>query len=189
MTTAPTVLTAQYLRMSTDEQKLSLPYQAAAIRRYAQRHGFIVEKTYEDSGRSGLTLKRRKGLMQLLEDAVSRRNTFKAALVYDVSRWGRFQDTDESGILRISLQERRSSRSLLRGAFQEQHFEPSRCDEDLEARYGRGIKPGTFGAADPHEDNANGKRISRRRCCWLRIAQDVALSRGVTAAIAGSGRD
>jgi DNA invertase Pin-like site-specific DNA recombinase len=82
--------------MSTDEQKLSLAYQAAAIQRYAQRHGLVIEKTYEDSGRSGLTLKRRKGLMQLLEDVISHRNTFKAVLVYDVSRWGRFQDTDES---------------------------------------------------------------------------------------------
>lgn len=87
---------AQYLRMSTDEQKLSLVYQAAAIRRYAERHGFIITNTYEDSGRSGLTLKRRKGLMQLLQDVVGRRNAFKAVLVYDVSRWGRFQDTDES---------------------------------------------------------------------------------------------
>jgi DNA invertase Pin-like site-specific DNA recombinase len=92
MTATPLILTAQYLRMSTDEQKLSLAYQAAAIQRYAQRHGFIIEKTYEDSGRSGLTLKRRKGLMQLLEDVVTRHNTFKAILVYDVSRWGRFQD-------------------------------------------------------------------------------------------------
>jgi len=96
VTATPPILTAQYLRMSTDEQKLSLAYQAAGIQRYAKRHGFIIERTYEDSGRSGLTLKRRKGLMQLLEDIVSRRNTFKAVLVYDVSRWGRFQDTDES---------------------------------------------------------------------------------------------
>lgn len=82
--------------MSTDEQKLSLAYQAAAIQRYAQKHGFVVVCTYEDSGRSGLTLKRRTGLMQLLQDVVNHRNTFNAVLVYDVSRWGRFQDTDES---------------------------------------------------------------------------------------------
>src|SRR4029077_5377016 len=87
---------AQYLRMSTDEQRLSLAYQAAAIRRYAQKHGLVIVSSYEDSGRSGLTLKRRKGLMQVLQDVVSRRNAFKAVLVYDVSRWGRFQDIDES---------------------------------------------------------------------------------------------
>ncbi len=87
---------AQYLRMSTDHQKLSFAYQAAAIDRYASKHGFVVSKTYEDSGKSGLTLKRRRGLTQLLQDVVSGENEFKAVLVYDVSRWGRFQDTDES---------------------------------------------------------------------------------------------
>lgn len=87
---------AQYLRMSTDEQKLSLSYQAAAIQIYARRHGFAVSKTYEDAGRSGLTLQRRKGLTQLLQDVVTGNHDFRAVLVYDVSRWGRFQDTDES---------------------------------------------------------------------------------------------
>src|ERR1700690_4384912 len=87
---------AQYLRMSTDQQRLSFAYQAAAIERYASKHGFAVSKTYEDSGKSGLTLKRRRGLTQLLQDVVGGENEFKAVLVYDVSRWGRFQDTDES---------------------------------------------------------------------------------------------
>ena len=96
MTAVPLIPAAQYLRMSTDEQKLSLAYQAVAIQEYAQKHGFSIVSTYEDSGRSGLTLKRRKGLTHLLQDVVSHRNTFKAVLVYDVSRWGRFQDTDES---------------------------------------------------------------------------------------------
>jgi len=54
--------------MSTDEQKLSLAYQATAIQRYAQKHGFAVVSTYKDRGRSGLTLKRRKGLTQLLQE-------------------------------------------------------------------------------------------------------------------------
>src|SRR6267154_6821949 len=96
MTSRPLIPATQYLRMSTDEQKLSLTYQAAAIQRYSQKRGFVVVSTYEDSGKSGLTLRPRKALMQLLQDVVSRRNTFKAVLVYDVSRWGRFQDTDES---------------------------------------------------------------------------------------------
>jgi hypothetical protein len=61
---------AQYLRMSTDQQKLSFAYQAATIGRYAGKHGFVVSKTYEDSGKSGLTLKRRQGLTQLLHDVV-----------------------------------------------------------------------------------------------------------------------
>jgi DNA invertase Pin-like site-specific DNA recombinase len=87
---------AQYLRMSTDQQRLSLAYQAAAIQRYADTHGFRIVQTYADPGRSGLTLKRRTGLAQLLRDVVTGSQSFKAILVYDVSRWGRFQDTDES---------------------------------------------------------------------------------------------
>jgi|SRR5579863_1907373 len=86
---------AQYLRMSTDQQKLSLVYQAAAIQRYADRHGFTIVQSYRDAGRSGLTLRQRPGLRQLLQDVVGG-CLFKAILVYDVSRWGRFQDTDES---------------------------------------------------------------------------------------------
>lgn len=87
---------AQYLRMSTDKQKLSLAYQAAAIQRYAEAHGFRIVQTYEDKGRSGLTIKHREGLARLLRDVVSGDQVFKAVLVYDVSRWGRFQDTDEA---------------------------------------------------------------------------------------------
>ncbi len=87
---------AQYLRMSTDHQKLSLPCQTAAIQRYADRHGFQIVTSYEDPGRSGLTLKHRPGLAQLLHDVINGGKRFKAILVYDVSRWERFQDTDEA---------------------------------------------------------------------------------------------
>jgi len=87
---------AQYLRMSTDHQRLSLESQATAIERYAADHGFRVVESYEDAGRSGLTLKHRQGLARLLQDVVSGNRAYKAILVYDVSRWGRFQDTDEA---------------------------------------------------------------------------------------------
>jgi DNA invertase Pin-like site-specific DNA recombinase len=87
---------AQYLRMSADEQKLSLAYQAVEIGRYADMHGFNIVKSYKDEGRSGLTLRHRAGLARLLRDVASSEQGFKAILVYDVSRWGRFQDTDES---------------------------------------------------------------------------------------------
>ena len=59
---------AQYLRMPTNHQKCSLAYQAAAIQRYADTHGFKVVQDYEDPGRSGVTMKHRKGLARLLHD-------------------------------------------------------------------------------------------------------------------------
>src|SRR5579864_4524136 len=87
---------AQYLRMSTEHQQYSLENQSAAIQNYAQSHGFEIIRTYSDAAKSGLVLKRRQGLRELLQDVVAGTATHRAILVYDVSRWGRFQDTDES---------------------------------------------------------------------------------------------
>jgi DNA invertase Pin-like site-specific DNA recombinase len=82
--------------MSTELQQYSLQFQAAVVRSYAEAHGFTVVKTYTDAGKSGLVLKHREGLAQLLHDVVAGGQVYRAVLVYDVSRWGRFQDTDES---------------------------------------------------------------------------------------------
>jgi len=87
---------AQYLRMSTEHQRYSTTNQRAAIKTYAAEHGMEVVRTYEDSGKSGLTLTNRSGLQQLLADVLSPEVRFKAVVVLDVSRWGRFQDVDES---------------------------------------------------------------------------------------------
>src|SRR5215468_9203921 len=87
---------AQYLRVSTERQEYSLDFQAAGIAHYAREHGFDVRVTYRDEARSGLDLTRRVGLSQLLKDVVGGKPGFKAILVYDVSRWGRFQNPDEA---------------------------------------------------------------------------------------------
>jgi DNA invertase Pin-like site-specific DNA recombinase len=91
-----TVRAAQYVRMSTDYQRYSIENQAAVIAAYAQVHGLTIVRTYRDEGESGLKLKNRVGLIQLLDDVQSGQADFHHILVYDVSRWGRFQDTDES---------------------------------------------------------------------------------------------
>ena len=96
MTANLLVPAAQYLRMSTEHQQYSLENQSAAIQKYAESHNFEVVRTYSDAAKSGLVLKRRTGLQQLLQDVVSGSSPCRAILVYDVSRWGRFQDTDES---------------------------------------------------------------------------------------------
>ena len=87
---------AQYLRMSTEHQQYSLENQSTAIQKYAESKGFEVVCTYSDTAKSGLVLRRRTGLQQLLQDVVSGAASYRVILVYDVSRWGRFQDTDES---------------------------------------------------------------------------------------------
>jgi len=81
--------------MSTDHQKYSTENQLETIRRYAEQRGFEIIHVYEDSGRSGLRMDGRDGLQSLMRDVQSKQATFEAILVYDVSRWGRFQDADE----------------------------------------------------------------------------------------------
>ena len=96
MTTNVPIPAAQYLRMSTEDQPNSIPTQRDAIEAYAASHGFEVVATYSDPGKSGLEIRNRPGLRHLLGDVVTGNCKFRAILVYDVSRWGRFQDTDES---------------------------------------------------------------------------------------------
>ena len=91
-----TLRAAQYVRMSTERQRYSIENQAAAIAAYAEAHNLSIVRTYRDEGESGLRLKNRAGLQQLLDDVQSDQADFGYILIYDVSRWGRFQDTDES---------------------------------------------------------------------------------------------
>jgi DNA invertase Pin-like site-specific DNA recombinase len=94
---------AQYLRMSTEHQQYSPQNQADTIAQYAVVHRMRIVRTYADHGRSGLRLAGRLGLSTLLEDVAAKRNEFTALLVYDVSRWGRFQDADESAYYEFLL--------------------------------------------------------------------------------------
>jgi len=96
METNALVPAAEYVRMSTEEQENSISIQQAAIRRYAEGHGYRVVMTYADPGKSGIEIKHRPGLRQLIHDVVDGQPLFRAVLVFDVSRWGRFQDIDES---------------------------------------------------------------------------------------------
>ena len=93
---AQTIRAAQYVRMSTEHQKYSTENQAEIIARYAAQRGFEIVKTYADNGKSGLRLDGRDALKRLIADVQAGRADFKVVLVYDVSRWGRFQDADES---------------------------------------------------------------------------------------------
>src|SRR5579883_1628740 len=87
---------AQYVRMSTEHQRYSTENQADAIRQYAERRGLEVVRTYADEGKSGLRMDGRDAIKQLIEDVQTGQADFSTILVYDVSRWGRFQDADES---------------------------------------------------------------------------------------------
>jgi DNA invertase Pin-like site-specific DNA recombinase len=89
------VRAAQYVRMSTEHQKYSTENQAEAILQYAARRGIEIVRTYADEGKSGLSLDGRDALKQLIDDVQKKKADFTTILVYDISRWGRFQDADE----------------------------------------------------------------------------------------------
>ena len=92
----PVFRAAQYVRMSTEHQQYSTENQGDKIREYAARRNIEIVRTYADEGKSGLRINGRQALQQLIADVQSGKADFQIILVYDVSRWGRFQDADES---------------------------------------------------------------------------------------------
>jgi len=86
---------AMYIRMSTEHQQFSTENQAKVIHEYAERRGYEIGKTYVDEGKSGLRLEGRDALRQLISDVQEGGQAYQTILVYDISRWGRFQDADE----------------------------------------------------------------------------------------------
>lgn len=87
---------AQYVRMSTEHQQYSTNNQSDKIQDYAEKRGIKIVRTYADDGKSGLSIDGRGALQRLIADVESGAADFNVILVYDVSRWGRFQDADES---------------------------------------------------------------------------------------------
>jgi DNA invertase Pin-like site-specific DNA recombinase len=55
-----------------------------------------IVKEYSDDGKSGLNIEGRDSLAQMIRDVEEGNADYSSILVYDVSRWGRFQDADES---------------------------------------------------------------------------------------------
>jgi DNA invertase Pin-like site-specific DNA recombinase len=91
-----TMRAAEYVRMSTEHQQYSTENQGDKIREYAARRGIEIVRTYADEGKSGLNIGGRLSLQKLIKDVEAGPVDFQMILVYDVSRWGRFQDADES---------------------------------------------------------------------------------------------
>lgn len=85
-----------YVRMSTESQDYSTDHQRAKICEYATARSISIIREYVDDGKSGLDIKGRAGLLALMQDVQAAKPDFSKILVYDVSRWGRFQDIDEA---------------------------------------------------------------------------------------------
>lgn len=95
MTHSP-IRAAEYVRMSSEHQNYSIERQRRRIADFAIERSYQVVRTYADEGISGVSLERRNGLRALLADVVGGAADFDVVLIYDVSRWGRFQDPDEA---------------------------------------------------------------------------------------------
>ena len=66
------------------------------LREFAMRRGLEIVKEYSDEGKSGLNIQGRDSLARMIQDVTTGQAQYSHILVYDVSRWGRFQDADES---------------------------------------------------------------------------------------------
>jgi DNA invertase Pin-like site-specific DNA recombinase len=91
--------------MSTEHQQYSTENQSCAIADYAKAHDMEIVRTFSDHGKSGLSITGRSGLQALLYEVQHGTPDYEALLVYDVSRWGRFQDADESAFYEYVLRQ------------------------------------------------------------------------------------
>lgn len=87
---------AAYVRMSTDLQQYSTDNQLAAIRAYAEKNGLEIVRVYADEGKSGMQAKGRDAFLDMIHTIEDGEADFAAVIVYDHSRWGRFQIPHES---------------------------------------------------------------------------------------------
>jgi len=91
----PPIRVAAYVRTARQEPHLA-SNQMDAIRDYAKRHGMQIVKKYSDEGKSGVNIQARKSLARMIRQVQDGQINFSAVLLYNFSRWGRFQDADES---------------------------------------------------------------------------------------------
>ena len=107
-----------YVGMSTEYQQYSQLNQVQIIQDYADQRGIETIKTYADDGKSGLVIGGRAALQKMIDDVESGAAEFNVILVLDVTRWGRFQNADESAYYEYLCKRGHSGR-LLRRAVRE----------------------------------------------------------------------
>ena len=76
------------------------------IREYAKKRGLEIVKEFSDDGKSGLNIEGRDSLAKMIQEVHEGRAEYDCILVYDVSRWGRFQDPDESAFLEFMCRQK-----------------------------------------------------------------------------------
>jgi DNA invertase Pin-like site-specific DNA recombinase len=85
---------AYYRHSAEIGQENSVEIQQDNVRAFAQKHRIDVLREFADRGKSGLNAEGRPAFNEMME--LVKEGDFDLILVLDVSRWGRFQDTDLS---------------------------------------------------------------------------------------------
>ncbi len=89
---------AVYFRCSTGKQDKSVGDQRQVIVGYAEQHGLRITAWFDqDEGKSGTSFEKRSDFMRMVKMVESGKHDFGCILVYDVDRWGRPIDPEESG--------------------------------------------------------------------------------------------
>jgi len=94
---APKKAISYYRHSAEDKQENSVAIQRQHTEKFAREHNIEIIHEEADEGKSGL-LANRPGFERLFNDWIENPQAphFEYVLVYDVSRWGRFQDQDQA---------------------------------------------------------------------------------------------
>jgi DNA invertase Pin-like site-specific DNA recombinase len=88
---------AYYRHSAHDRQENSVEIQQELVRKLAAEHDIEIIREFADRGKTGLCVEGRDAFNEMLHEYVEGgKADFKYVLVLDVSRWGRFQETDLS---------------------------------------------------------------------------------------------
>ena len=93
-----------YVRRSTDVQEASLEDQRKSIQDYAQQNQYSIVREFCDDAISGKTVDARPGFQSLIDFARKNQNGGHTLLVYDVSRFGRFENPKEATYWEFELE-------------------------------------------------------------------------------------
>jgi DNA invertase Pin-like site-specific DNA recombinase len=98
---------AYYRHSAEDKQENSVPIQREHAKKFAAQYQLEIIHEEADEGKTGL-LASRPGFERLFNDWILNPDAphFDYVLVYDVSRWGRFQDQDEAAYYEFRCKQR-----------------------------------------------------------------------------------
>ena len=91
---------AYYRHSAEDKQENSVAIQRQHTQKFADEHNIEIIHEEADEGETGL-VDTRPALKRLFANWIENKNAphFDYVFIYDVSRWGRFQDPDQAGYL------------------------------------------------------------------------------------------